>query len=143
MVFRGCRQRVVLDWSPAVAAMLTIERKRIEPDIVLLELKGKISIGWESQHVEEQVDELIRENEKKVIFDLSGADYIDSTGVGIMALCAGKLKQAGGGLRLTGAKGIVQQVFKVVRMENIVGVYATPAAAAESFSTGGQIGQSA
>ena len=77
---------------------------------------------------------MIGESEKKVIFDFSAVDYLDSTGVGIIAICAGKLHHAGGKLRVAGATGIVDQVFRVVRMENIVSVYPTAAAAAENFS---------
>jgi len=113
---------------------LTIEKRRLEPDMIVLAVSGKLTLGRESQQVERLVEEIIRDNERKVILDLSGLELIDSTGVGIVALCSGKLRQAGGELRVAGAHGMVQEVFKVVRMGSITGVYATVAAAAENFT---------
>ena len=40
--------------------------------------------------------ELIRENESRVILDLSGVDLIDSAGIGTIVLCFSRLKKAGG-----------------------------------------------
>jgi anti-sigma B factor antagonist len=116
--------------------MLTIEKVNIEPDVTVLKIIGKIALGRDSQQLEWAVDELINAGVKKLVLDLSAAEYIDSTGVGIIALCSGKLNQAGGALRLSGAKGIVQQVFKVVKMDNIARTFASVEDAAASLGSG-------
>lgn len=77
--------------------ILDIKDKGIEPDILVLELKGKIILGNDSKRLEWRVDECLKQNQKKVIFDLSGVTSLDSTGIGIITFCYGKLKQAGGG----------------------------------------------
>lgn len=104
---------------------LTIEQKQVAPGATVLQLKGKVSIGRESQQLEWTIEDLLKRGAKRVVFDLSKLEYIDSTGVGIVALCAGKLNQAGGALRLAAPQGIVQQVFKVVRIETVVPVLPT------------------
>ena len=112
---------------------LEIERKRIEPDIVLVEIAGRIILGPECQQIEWLIANLLLENEKKIIFDISGVNYVDSTGVGIIILCFGRVMKAGGELRVAGAKGIVKELLKMVKADIIMPLYPTAAAAIEAF----------
>jgi anti-sigma B factor antagonist len=121
--------------------LLDIQKRRIGGDIVVLELVGRITLGNLSQQVEWAVESLIRENEKKIIFDLSRLDRIDSTGIGILVMCSSKLKRAGGELRVAGAQGIVEQVMKLTNLDRILALYPTPEAAAEEFVGGDPLGQ--
>ncbi len=75
--------------------MLEIQTKTIDPDIVVLELTGRITMGRDSKQLEWAIDNLIHEQKKKVVFDLTGVTHIDSTGVGIIVMSAGQLKQVG------------------------------------------------
>ena len=113
--------------------ILTIQDKRIEPDILVLELTGKIILGNESKRLEWRVDECLKQNQKKVILDLSGITSLDSTGIGIITFCYGKLKQAGGGLRVAGAQGMVGQTLKITNIDTLVGAFPSVAAAARGF----------
>ena len=81
------------------AMLLEIDTKRIVPDITLLELTGKIALGRESQKIETLVQDLLRQNERKIIFDLARVDHMDSTGIGVMAYCFGTLNRCGGEFR--------------------------------------------
>ena len=116
--------------------ILNIQKKRIEPDIMVIELEGKICLGNSAKELEWAVSELQKANEKKVIFDLSGVTMMDSTGIGIVAMCSGKMKKAGGELKVAGAKGMVEETLKLTHMENIVGMHATAAEAVAGFASG-------
>jgi anti-sigma B factor antagonist len=101
--------------------MLEIQTKHLPPDIVVLEITGRITIGRECKQLEWAVDTLVREKqEKKIIFDLSGVTHIDSTGVGIIVMSAGQAKQAGGELRLASANKHVESVLKLTSVDKIV-----------------------
>ncbi len=123
--------------------LLNIEKKQLAPDVVVLELTGKFTLGRESQRVQWQVEELLRENVRKVILDLSGLELIDSMGIGVIMFGAGQLKKAGGELRVAGAKGLVQDVLKLAKVDVVVGFYPTVMAAAEAFSQPSQLGHHA
>jgi len=114
--------------------MLEIQTKRMPPDIVVVEIAGRITIGRDCKQLEWSTENLVREKQKKVIFDLSGVTHIDSTGVGIIVMSAGQLKSAGGELRLAGAKGHVEEVLRLTNVHQLLGVHADTAAAAGSFS---------
>jgi anti-sigma B factor antagonist len=113
--------------------ILDIKDKRIEPDITVLELSGKVILGNESKRLEWRVDECLKQNQTKVIFDLAGVTTLDSTGIGIITFCYGKLKQAGGGLRVAGAQGMVGQTLKLTNVDTLVGTYSSVDAAAQGF----------
>ncbi|HXE75704.1 MAG TPA: STAS domain-containing protein [Candidatus Xenobia bacterium] len=113
--------------------ILEIKDKRIEPDILVLELTGKIILGNDSKRLEWRVDEGLKQDQKKVIFDLAGITSLDSTGIGIIIFCYGKLKAAGGGLRVAGAQGVVGQTLKLTNIDTLVGTYASVTEAAQGF----------
>ena len=112
---------------------MRIQRTPIEPDIVLLQIIGRISLGRDCEDVEWAVDQLIRENRKKVVFDLSELDYVDSTGVGILVMCGGKMKAAGGELRLASLQPRIAELIKITRLDQIFRLYPTAAVAIENF----------
>ncbi len=113
--------------------MLEIQMKHVQPDIVVLELTGKITIGRDCKQLEWAVEKLVNEGRKKVIFDLAAVTNVDSTGIGIMVMSAGQMKKTGGELRVAGANGHVEQVLKMTNVDQIVGLHPTAAAAAAGF----------
>jgi anti-sigma B factor antagonist len=113
--------------------MLKIETKQVQPDIVILEIAGRITLGGESKQLEWAVDKLLGEGRKKVIFDIAGVTNIDSTGIGIIVVSSGKLKKAGGELRVAAASAHVEEVLKMTNLDQIVGLHPTTAAAAAGF----------
>jgi len=113
--------------------MLQIQTKRVEPDIVVLEIAGKITLGRESKELEWATENLVREQQKKIIFDLTGVTRIDSTGVGIIVMSAAQVKKAGGELRVAGALGHVDQVLRLSSVDKLVALHPSATAAAAGF----------
>jgi anti-sigma B factor antagonist len=112
--------------------MMQIQTKNVPPDIVVLEVTGRITIGRDCQQLEWSTDALVSENKKKIVFDLSRVNHIDSTGIGIIVMSAGKIKQAGGKLRVC-AQGHVEQVLKLTSVDKVVDLHPTMATAAVGF----------
>jgi anti-sigma B factor antagonist len=114
--------------------MLEIQTRQLQPDIVVVEITGRITIGRECKQLEWAIDTLVREKQqKKVIFDLTGVTHIDSTGIGIIVMAAGQLKAAGGELRLAGAGDHVEKVLKLTSIDKLVTSNPTVAEAAVGF----------
>lgn len=114
--------------------ILSIERRKIEPDVVVMEMHGRITMGGDSQKIEWGVTQLLKENQKKVIFDLTDVCYVDSSGVGILMMCHAKLKKAGGALYLVGAQGMVEEALAMTSVNKIVPLYSTTTLAAKNFT---------
>ena len=113
---------------------LRIQTRKIEPDIVVVEFAGRFTLASEeSQHIESRLNKLLSEYKEKLIFDLTGVERIDSTGVGILIYCFPTVKRAGGRLRLVDARGAVNKQFEATRLNRIFRVYPTVEAACAGF----------
>ena len=119
--------------SRSVGKELHIAEKRIEPDIVVVEIGGRIIFGPECHQVEWLIAHLLAEHEKKIILDISHVTRVDSTGVGIIVLCFGKVMNAGGELRVAGTQGIVNDTLKIAKVDSLMVLYPTVEAATEGL----------
>jgi anti-anti-sigma factor len=115
------------------AVLLQFHTKRIAPDITVLELAGKIVMGPESQSVEKLVNDLLGQDRKKIILDLTAVGYIDSAGLGTIAHSFFAVRGAGGRLHLAGATGRVEQEFRTTKLDAVIALYPTVEAACEAF----------
>jgi anti-sigma B factor antagonist len=114
--------------------ILKIELKTMDPDIDVFAMAGRLTMGSDSQQVEWNLAKLLKENHRKVIFDLTDINFLDSSGVGILVMCHAKLKKAGGALRIAGAQGMVQQVLEMTNVTKIVDFYPTASEAVKNFT---------
>ena len=78
---------------------LEIEQSEHE-GVVILRLNGRITAGPEVGALRERIAELNTAGKRNVVLDLAAADYIDSTGLGALVMCATSLGRNGGGIRL-------------------------------------------
>jgi len=113
--------------------MLEIQTKHVEPDIVVLEVTGRITLGRDSKQLEWTTENLVREHQRKIILDLTGVTQIDSTGIGIIMTSAAQVKNAGGQLLLAGASGHVEQVLRMTSVDKVVALHPTAEAATAGF----------
>lgn len=113
--------------------ILNLERKSIEPDIVVLEMTGRICLGSDCQKVEWTLADLLKENQKKIIFDLSGVTVVDSTGVGILVTCHAKARRAGGSLHIACATDMVEETLKLTSVDKIFTLYTSLSEASQNF----------
>lgn len=117
---------------------MDLKRKEHDNGIAVYEMTGSIYMGDDCRRMEAEIDRLISEHQVRVIFDFSGVDYLDSSGVGALVKCFSKLKKSGGQLRLAGVKGMVEGVLKLTRVNTVIGTFPDAVAAAKDFPTAGQ-----
>jgi len=116
---------------------LHISTRRISPDIIVVDLAGRLTVGPENDALEAIIRDLVGRNERKIILDIARVDYIDSKGMGSLAYCLTKLRQVNGELRLAGAAGKLQSLFTITRLDSILDFYASVDTAARSFLLAG------
>ncbi len=113
--------------------VLSLTTRKCEPDITVVELAGRITLGRESSQIEVNVVKLLNEGEKNLVIDLSRVDYIDSTGIGIIAYCFGKVTQFNARCRVSGAQGLVMDLFKITRLDSVIQFFPDVESACESL----------
>lgn len=113
---------------------LKLQKSQPVPDVCIIEFFGKLVMGNESRQVEWLVAEQLVAGVKRIIFDLSKLDGIDSTGVGIIVMCEGKVRKAGGELRVAGPVGIVNETLTLTRVDRLVRFFPSTSEAMRDFS---------
>ena len=113
--------------------MAELTTKKIEPDITVLPIKGRLNIGTNLTFLEIELQKLIEGGAKKLILDLSELTYIDSAGIGMLMNTWGQSNKAGGKLAVAGATGPVAETFSIVHLDRVVSVHPDVASAAASF----------
>jgi len=83
----------------------------------------------------QQVVALVQGGEKRLVVDLSGVDFLDSSGLGALVSV---LKALGGqgALAVCGAKGSVLSLFKLTRMDKVFAIEDTRANAIRRLAGG-------
>jgi len=102
---------------------LNLETTTSEPNITVLKLSGRLTVGRERGQIEAAVLKALGEGIRRIIFDLSNVIYVDSTGIGVIAYCFGKISQQGGHAAVSGASGLVREVFRLTRLDNVITFY--------------------
>lgn len=100
--------------------MITETKTRtVEPEVTVLEISGRLSLGNSLQSIETSIQRLIAEGVRKLVVDLSGLNYIDSSGIGLLVSCSGDMEQSGGQMRIAGAHGTVARALDVAHVDRI------------------------
>lgn len=113
--------------------MLNIAQRTTNSGATVLEIQGRITLGRDAQELQWKLDELLGGNTKRLIMDLAGVNVLDSTGIGIIVMGAGKLKETGGSMRIAGAAGMVAHTLQLCRVADIVPMFDSVEAASVSF----------
>ena len=113
---------------------MEIARKEIAPGVVALELKGQLQSGVECVRLGQAMDELLREKQTRVVFDLTRVTKVDSSGLGRIVNCLSRLKTAGGTLHIAGVSEMVAGLLKMTKVDRLVRIYPTAQEAAQNFS---------
>jgi anti-sigma B factor antagonist len=75
-------------------------QQREREGIVILALDGRITMGPEASALRERIGTLNAAGTRKLVLDMSQVDYIDSTGLGALVMCATSLRKSDGNVKL-------------------------------------------
>ena len=73
---------------------------REHENIIILDLKGRITVGPEATALREKVAAIPADGSRNLVLNLEHVDYIDSTGLGALVIVATTLRKTGGNVKL-------------------------------------------
>lgn len=114
---------------------LSLTTRKHGADIVVVELSGRITLGRESGQIETRILKLLEDGTRKIVIELSKVDYIDSTGIGKIAYCFGKITQSGAQARVSGAHGLVMDLFRITRLDTAIRFFPDVGSACADLTT--------
>ena len=74
--------------------------QREREGIIILDFKGRLKAGDEATRFRDKIAELNQAGSRNLVANLQGVDYIDSTGLGALVMCATSLRKNGGNMKL-------------------------------------------
>jgi len=101
--------------------------------VSIVDLKGRIVLGNETELLRDTVRQLIAAGKKKIILNLAHVDYIDSSGVGELVSSYTAVRNAGGELKLLGLTKKVHDVLNVTKLYTIFDIKDDEFTAVKSF----------
>jgi len=101
--------------------------------VTILDIEGRIVLGDEIGDLRDAVRSLVAEGKKKIILNLAGVDYIDSSGVGELVGSFTTVRNAGGELKLLNLTQKVQDVLHVTKLYTVFDIKDDEFTAVKSF----------
>ena len=101
--------------------------------VTILDVHGRIVLGQEIGDLRDAVRGLIAQDKKKIILNLAGVDYIDSSGVGELVSSFTTVRNAGGELKLLNLSQKVRDILYVTKLYTVFDVKDDEFHAVKSF----------
>src|SRR5580693_10593801 len=113
---------------------LSLISRKCEPGVTVIELSGHLTLSRESSGIETAVLTALDEGAQRIVIDMSQVGYVDSSGIGVVAYCFGKISQKGAHAAVSGAKGMVMDVFRLTRLDSVIPTFPDVPSACEALA---------
>jgi anti-sigma B factor antagonist len=108
-------------------------RERQAGDVTILDMDGKITIGEGSVAVRSAIRKLLEEGKKKILLNVAGVGYVDSSGIGELVSSYTTTSSKGGQLKLLNLTQKIQDLLTITKLLTVFDVYDDEATALNSF----------
>ncbi len=89
---------------------------------VVVEATGDIDLG-RSAEFQRALLELPAQRPERIVIDLSGVPYMDSSGVASLVKLLSRVRRSGVGLKLAGLRPRVRGVFEITRLDKVFEIF--------------------
>lgn len=95
---------------------LEIDHTVLDSGVRILALSGSMTMGNLLLKFEWTLQEMVKQQQNRIVVDMSQISYIDSSGVGVLVSCHGLVKHSGGQLRIA---AVTDRVAKILKMAGV------------------------
>lgn len=113
-------------------AQLNINQRQAG-DVAILDLTGEVRIGDSATALRGAIRELVAGDNKKILLNLAGVRYIDSSGIGELIANYTTVGRSSGQLKLLNLTDKVQDLLVITKLLTVFDVYDNEADALSSF----------
>jgi anti-sigma B factor antagonist len=108
---------------------------RTAGDVVVFDLKGALEGAHDAYQIKEAIREKIQAGNRKFLINLDQVDFMNSTGIGIIAQVFHAISSSGGKMKISNANDKVSRVMTVTKLLEVFDAYRNEADALASFQT--------
>ncbi len=103
--------------------------------VIILDLKGKMTLGEGDELLKDKVNSLIQQGNKKLLLNLGGVPYIDSAGLGEIVRCYTTVSRQGGSLKLVNLTKRITDLLSITKLLTVFETFDSEDDAVRSFAT--------
>lgn len=109
-------------------------KEKIEGHVAILSLSGKMMGGPETTALHDHIKSLIKDGIKKVVIDLAGVKWINSSGLGVLMAVMTTLKNVEGQMKLANVTEKVESLLIITQLMRIFETFESVERAVASLS---------
>jgi anti-sigma B factor antagonist len=107
--------------------------ERTSGDVVILDVKGRITLGDGDELLKDKVNQLVAGGKKKIILNLADVPYVDSAGLGEIVRTYTTVSRQGGSLKLLNLTKRISDLLAITKLLTVFETFDAEAEAIKSF----------
>jgi anti-sigma B factor antagonist len=113
--------------------------ERAVGDVVVLDLKGRVTLGDGDELLKDKVNSLVNRGFKKIVLNLAEVPYIDSAGLGEIVRTYTTVSRQGGSLKLLNLTKRISDLLAITKLLTVFETFDTESDAIKSFPASAQV----
>jgi len=113
--------------------------ERTNNGVVVLDLKGKITLGEGDELLKDKVNSLVNQGSKKIVLNLAEVPYIDSAGLGEIVRTYTTVSRQGGSLKLLNLTKRITDLLAITKLLTVFETFDSENDAVKSFSASAKV----
>ncbi len=103
-------------------------------DVTILDMNGKVTIGEGSVALRTTIRRLLGEGKTKILLNLAGVGYVDSSGIGEFVSSFTAVNKEGGTLKLLKLTQKIQDLLAITKLLTVFDVFEEESEALSSYN---------
>ena len=113
--------------------------ERAVGDVMVLDVKGKVTLGEGDEMLKDKVNSLVNQGHKKIVLNLAEVPYIDSAGLGEIVRTYTTVSRQGGNLKLLNLTKRITDLLSITKLLTVFETYDSENDAIRSFSASAKV----
>ena len=113
--------------------------ERIVSDVVVLDLKGKITLGEGDELLKDKVNSLVNQGRRKILLNFADVPYVDSAGLGEIVRTYTTVSRQGGSLKLLNLTKRITDLLSITKLLTVFETFDSENDAVRSFSASAKV----
>ena len=113
--------------------------ERTAGDVVILDITGRMTLGEGDQILKDKINSLVLDGRKKIILNLEGVPYIDSSGLGEIVRTYTTVSRQGGSLKLLNLTKRITDLLSITKLLTVFETHDSEDDAVRRFSASARV----
>lgn len=107
---------------------------RLVNGVTVVDMSGRITLGEGGVVLRETIHDLLSKGDKKILLNLGGVTYIDSSGIGELITAFTSVRKQGGDLKLLNLTKKVHDLLQITKLYTVFDIRDDEATAIKAFN---------